>query len=165
MPHRGQVWAVALSADGRIAATGGDDGTVHFWDADNQRPRGVPLANRWPIRSMALAPDARTVLVGSWQESSRLWDVATTRPSGPPIPHEGAVLAAAFERGAPRALMVAEDRTVRSLPLSGVPGGEDEPIGLWIKVATGMELDAQGGANLLEPGTWEQYRRQLRSNR
>jgi WD40 repeat protein len=168
MPHRGQVWSVAFSADGRIAATGGDDGAVHFWDAATGQPAGQPLANRWPIRSMALAPDARTILVGSWLDSSRLWDVATVKPLGPPIPHvprNTAVLAAAFDRDATEVLMITEGKSVRAHPLIGPPEVDDGRIGLWIKVATGMELDVQGGAVLLEPETWERLRRRLESPR
>ena len=128
-------------------------------------PLGPPVANRWPIRSMALAPDARTILVGSWMESSRLWDIATAKPLGPPILHQGALLAAAFHPTASQVVMVTEDKTVLSHPLHGASNFDDEQIGLWIKVATCMELDARGGAVLLEPETWELYRQRLRSPR
>jgi WD40 repeat protein len=166
--HRGQVWAAAYSSDGRFAATGGDDGTVHFWDAATGRPLGQPVANRWPIRSLALSPDARTILVGSWDESSALWDIATAKPLGPPILQQGIVIAAALDPGASRALLVTQDRAVPShtlrvlsRPLRGALEVDDRLIGTWLKVATCMELDARGGAVLLEPETWASYRRQL----
>jgi WD40 repeat protein len=163
--HRGTVWAAAYSRDGRFAATGSSDGTVHFWDAATGSPLGPPVANRWPVRSMALAPDGRTILVGSWQDSSRLWDIATAKPLGPPILHQGALPAAAFHPDASRVLLVTEDKTALSHPLPGAPEVDDRWIGLWIKLATCMELDARGGAVLLEPETWESYRRQLPSPR
>jgi WD40 repeat protein/serine/threonine protein kinase len=163
--HRGQVWAVAYSSDGRFAATGGDDGTVHFWDAATGAPLGPPVANRWPVRSMALAPDGRTILVGSWHESSRLWDIATAKPLGPPIMHQGALLGAAFHPDASQLLLVTEDKTALSYRIGGAPEVDDQRIGLWTKVATCMELDAQGAAVPLEPETWESYRRQLQSPR
>ena len=163
--HRGQVWAVAYSRDGRFAATGGSDGTVHFWNAATGLPLGQPVANRWPVRSLALAPDGRTILVGSWHDSSHLWDIATAKPLGPPILHQGALLAAAFPPDASQVLLVTEDKTALSDPLGGAPEVDDQRIGLWIKLATCMELDARGGAILLEPQTWESYRRELPSPR
>jgi hypothetical protein len=72
----------------------------------------------------------------------RLWDIATAKPLGPPIPHQGAALAAAFPPDASQVLMVTEDKTVLSRPLRGGPEVDDQRIGLWLKLATCMELDA-----------------------
>jgi hypothetical protein len=121
--------------------------------------------NRWPIRSLALAPDAQTVLVGSWLESSRLWDIATAKPLGPPIRHQDFLLAAALLPDASQLLSLTDDKALLSHPFRGGLNVDDGRIGLWIKVATCMELDAQGAAVLLEPETWESYRRQLQSSR
>jgi WD40 repeat protein/serine/threonine protein kinase len=163
--HRGQVWAVAYSSDGRFAVTGDSDGTLHCWDAATGLPLGVPVANRSPVRSLALAPDGRTILVGSWQDASRRWDIATAKPLGPPIPHRGAALAAAFPPDASQVLLVTDDKAVLSHLLPRASEVDDRRIGLWLKLATCMELDARGGAVLLEPETWESYRRQLQSPR
>jgi WD40 repeat protein/serine/threonine protein kinase len=165
LQHRGQVWAVAYSSVGRFAATGGSDGTVHFWDAASGLPVGLSVANRWPVRSMALAPDGRTILVGSWQDSSRLWDIATAKPLGAPIPNKDTMLAAAFAPDASQMLLISEDKTALSHQLGGAPMVDDQRIGLWLKLATGMELNARGEAVLLEPEKWESYRRQLHSPR
>jgi hypothetical protein len=114
---------------------------------------------------MALAPDGRTIVVGSWHDSSRLWDIATAKPLGAPIPHKDTTLAAAFSPDASQMLLIGKDRTALSQPLGGAPEVDDERIGLWLKLATGMELNARGEAVLLEPETWESYRRQLHSPR
>jgi WD40 repeat protein len=156
---------VRFSGDGRFAATGGDDGTVHFWDAATGRTLGLPVDNRRPIRSLALAPDAQTILVGSWLESSRLWDIATAKPIGPPIRHQDFLLAAAFLPDASQILSLTADKALVSDLFRGGLNLDDGQIGLWIKVATCMELDARVAAVLLEPETWESYRRQLQSSR
>jgi len=35
--HTGAVWGAALSADGRLLATGGGDGTVRLWETQSGR--------------------------------------------------------------------------------------------------------------------------------
>ena len=40
--HDGSVAAVAVSADGRRAVSGGDDGTVRVWDLETGRVRAHP---------------------------------------------------------------------------------------------------------------------------
>jgi hypothetical protein len=41
--------------------------------------------------------------------------------------------------------------------------GDPERITLWAQVLTGMELDEQGGAHLLDAPTWQQRREALES--
>jgi hypothetical protein len=89
------------------------------------------------------------------QDSSRLWDIATAKPLGAPIPHQGSMLAAAFPPGASQVLLVTEDKTTLAHPVGGAPEVDDQRIGLWLKLATCMDLSARGEAVLLEPETWE----------
>ena len=36
--HAGMVWGIALSADGRLLASGGVEGTVRLWEASSGQP-------------------------------------------------------------------------------------------------------------------------------
>lgn len=113
--------AVAVSADGRLLATGGNDDVATLWElTDNASPRmlGRPLTgHRGSVTSVAFSPDRRTLATASWDSTVILWDI--TDPSAPrrlgePIRgHEGQVTAVAF---APSGLTLATtgfDSTVR----------------------------------------------------
>lgn len=74
--HSLPVTAVALSADGRVAATGGRDGWAILWDVRRgRRLRGV-LGDRLGLTAVALSPDAKRLLTGG-AGTAILWDAAT----------------------------------------------------------------------------------------
>ncbi|MGZ4891121.1 MAG: WD40 repeat domain-containing protein [Halobacteriota archaeon] len=72
--HSRNVHAAALSADGKLAVSGGDDGTVRVWDVDNAKCTRVLKAHADSIRSIALSADGRVAI---WRHRDKLlcWDV------------------------------------------------------------------------------------------
>jgi RNA polymerase sigma factor (sigma-70 family) len=70
---------IALSADGRRAATC-DDGGVHVWDAvTGKKLRRFPFRNPNHVFALVLTPDGRGLLTSSHEDRIALWDVATGR--------------------------------------------------------------------------------------
>jgi WD40 repeat protein len=85
------VFTVAFSPDGHIAATGSVNGTVQFRDARTFQPLGAPVAsNGGPVLRLAFSPDGSLLAAGDFSVSSnsstRLIDVATRQPIGDAFP-------------------------------------------------------------------------------
>jgi hypothetical protein len=57
--HDGEVFAVALSADGRTALTGSRDQMVRLWDVASGRAKGPPLKHDGEVVAVALSADGR----------------------------------------------------------------------------------------------------------
>jgi len=57
--HTGGVRAVALSADGRLLASGGDDATVRLWDTERGQPVATRQGHTGVVSTLALSRDGR----------------------------------------------------------------------------------------------------------
>jgi WD40 repeat protein len=71
--------SVALSADGKLLAAPGKDGTVRLWDAQTGAERAS-----WPgaFSRVALTADGTVLAAAGKDRTVRLWDVATRRELG-----------------------------------------------------------------------------------
>jgi WD40 repeat protein len=75
--HNQDCWAFAESPDGRVLATGSQDGRLCLWDADNGSELRAPMDHPGHVLTVAFSPDGRLLATscGDWQ--TRVWEVAT----------------------------------------------------------------------------------------
>lgn len=124
--------AVAFSPDGRLLATGTDDGAVQLWDPVTRVPIGDRLSTRGGmVRSVVFSPDSRLLTSVDAGKPVRLWDTATGKPvgdlNGTPtgstravaFSPDGQVIATGEDDSSVRLWNSATQDPIRHLPLKG----------------------------------------------
>lgn len=75
--HHQAIWAIAISPDGKIAATGGDDLDLYCWDtAKGTLLWKVPSAHLGRITSLQFTTDSKLLSAGK-DSRLRVWQVGT----------------------------------------------------------------------------------------
>ncbi len=107
--------AAAISPDGKLAATGCDDGDcgVRVWDVASGTLLHTMYAHGRKVAALAFSTDGRRLASASWDRTARLWDVETGAAVGEPMRHHDLVGAVAFSADGAAMLTGSDDYTAR----------------------------------------------------
>ena len=84
--HEGDANFVNFSPDGKLLASGGDDGAVVLWDAaTGNRLSSLGEHNDW-VTCVLFTPDGRRVVSGGRGGILKLWDIQTGTEQALPSP-------------------------------------------------------------------------------
>jgi WD40 repeat protein len=118
--HLGDLWSYALSPDGKLVASGGEDGTARIWDAATGDLLVTCHGHTSKVLGVSFSPDGTRLLSASSDGTVRQWAVATGREAEPPYDrHSGEVTVAVYSPDARWVASAGTDRTVRMWEATG----------------------------------------------
>jgi WD40 repeat protein len=75
--HRGQVYAVAFQPDGRVLASGAEDGSIKFWNPLDAAELASLSAHTNCVNALAYSPDGQILVSGSCDHKIKVWQATT----------------------------------------------------------------------------------------
>jgi WD40 repeat protein/transcriptional regulator with XRE-family HTH domain len=162
--HTSGVWAVSLSADGRLLASGSGDGTARLWEATTGRLLATLHGHTSVVRGATLSADGQLLASAGFDGAVRLWEATTARPLATLLGQTDGVRALALATDGELLASGSLDGTLRVWSLTGL-GERDRMPGIQEAARTSRVLTAlQGHTGTVRGVTLSADARQLASS-
>ncbi|MGD9922582.1 MAG: caspase family protein [Pseudorhodoplanes sp.] len=119
--HEGAIHAVAVSRDGKLVLTGGDDYIIKLWNAGTGtvlRTINAVTKDRFyeatiGIAAAAFSPDGKLIVSGNENKTASIWDAGTGKLVRVLRGHKGYVSSVEFTPDGKRILTASDDGTLK----------------------------------------------------
>ena len=109
----GGVASLALTADGKCAATADLDGDIHLWDVGKRKQLLTFHGHINWVMSVCFSPDGQTLASGSYDKTVKLWDIRSGICLRTYTGHSKGVYSVAFSPDGQTIVSSSGDRTVK----------------------------------------------------
>ena len=156
----GPVWSVAVTADGKTAVSGGQEGSVRVWDLAAGRQQAAFTGQADVVWSVAVTADGNTAVSGGRDRTVEVWDLAAGRQQAALTGHTDWVRSVAVTADGKTAVSGSDDGTVRVWDLAaGQAAARRSPATTarcwrWRSARTGRRRSAAAVTARCGCGTW-----------
>lgn len=111
--HAKAIGAIAISANGKLLASGSEDKTVRLWNLDKRTRILTIPAHTGAVKALAVSRNGEVLASGSDDKTIKLWLLPAGRRMLTLRGHAGAVNALAISRDGQRLVSGSSDKTVK----------------------------------------------------
>ena len=147
LPHHGLLSVADFAPNEQIIVTGGGDGTINVWDANDYSLIGAPVEHDGDLLGVDFSADSQMILSVS-ESQIRMIDLSTAKPIGWTPRLKGKMTRIGFAIDGKSILSTTTNGFLQQWDTPVPYVGSSEDSGREIATLTGIEMDDQGNMDI-----------------